>query len=704
MSVLFTDIEVYHGFFYLGLKRQSDGKRIGFELSKRSPNFDHRRVRRILLANQIITFNGLGYDIPLIFYALELMERMDDGELTVAQVNAAIKAKSDAIIQGRVRYWEVENLLGIRIPRRLDHIDLIEPQPNAIASLKTLNGRLHGRRMQDLPFDPDAWPTEAEMDVLADYCLTSDLDATENLFNALKEPLELRVALGAEYGEDFRSKSDSQIGEAIVKKRVEQLTGARPVKVDTPPGTTFRYPVPSFLRFETPQLQEILERIRRTEFVVNDKGKVDLPKWLADTEIRLGSSTYAMGIGGLHSTESNRAVHSDDEHVLIDADVASMYPTIILMLGLFPKALGEHFLATYRAIKDNRINAKRRGKEIKGILDASGNVLSDDERGKLEAELFACEVADKGLKIALNGVFGKLGSRYSILFAPHLLLSTTLTGQFTLLMLIERAILAGIDVLSGNTDGVLFKCPREWFDGIKKDKLVGGFLADLCAEWERDTGFELEFAEYVSVYSQSVNSYFAIKANGGHKRKGPLSNPWNPDRSDFDPRGQLMKNPQATICSDAALNLIKHGTPIEDTIYGCTDPRQFVTVIKADGGATWRGEYLGKVVRYYWSTDGDPIFKSKAHAKTGNHPMVPKTEGAAPLMTLPQEIVGKNQYGEPEYGAFILPDDIDHQRYIAETREILMDLGYTDRPEVVKPIRLTKVNRQVVLSMWALAA
>ena len=59
------------------------------------------------------------------------------------------------------------------------------------------------------------------------------------------------------------------------------------------------------------------------------------------------------------------------------------------------------------------------------------------------------------------------------------------------------------------------------------------------------------------------------------------------------------------------------GTPIEDTIYGCTDIRQFVTVIKADGGATWRGDYLGKVVRYYWSTDGDPIFKAKPHAKTG---------------------------------------------------------------------------------------
>lgn len=684
MSVLFNDIEVYGNFFYWAVKREHDGHRVGFELSARSPDFPADRVLKIMRNNRIITFNGNGYDVPLTMYLLNLMKR-NPGK-SPEWYTAQVKAKSDAIIVGRVRPWELEDLLKIKIPR-LDHIDLIEPQPNAVASLKTLNGRLHGKRMQDLPIPPEAILTHDEMDITADYCLNSDLDATHNLFNALKEPLELRVALGAEYDQDFRSKSDSQIGEAIVKKRVEQLTGSRPQKVETKPGTTFKYPIPSFMKFETPELQAIVDRLRDTEFVVNDKGKVDLPPWLANARIELGSSIYQMGIGGLHSTESNRAVHCDDEHVLIDADVASMYPTIILMLGLFPKALGKHFLATYRGIKDNRIKAKRRGKEIKDLLKKFAG--SDAERGKLQAELFACEVADKGLKIALNGVFGKLGSRYSILFAPHLLLATTLTGQLTLLMLIERAVRAGIDVLSGNTDGVLFKCPRDWFEGIQKDKLVGGFLKELCDQWEKDTGFELEFAEYLSVYSQSVNSYFAIKADGGHKRKGPLANPWNKDPSDHDPRAQLMKNPQATICSDAALALIKHGTPIEDTIYGCTDIKQFVTVIKADGGATWRDGYLGKVVRYYWSTDGDPIFKAKAHAKTGNRPMVPKTEGCGPCMTLPDE----------------LPDDIDYARYIKVTREILMDIGFDRRPPPPpKLVRMTKANTAPILHLWALAA
>ncbi len=298
---------------------------------------------------------------------------------------------------------------------------------------------------------------------------------------------------------------------------------------------------------------------------------------------------------------------------------------------------------------------------------------------ELKGDLAREKVKDAGGKIQINGVFGKLGSRYSILYAPHLMLTVTITGQLALLMLVERAEVAGISVVSGNTDGLVFMCSKE----------QEGRLREIAKGWEQDTGFELEETPYKGIYNQSVNSYFALKADGGHKRKGPLGNPWSKHPDDFDPRAQLMKNPQATICSDAALAHIKEGTPIEETIYGCRDIRQFVTVIKSDGGATWRGQYLGKVVRYYWSTDGEEILKAKPHAKTGNYAKVPKTEGAAPCMTLPDE----------------LPDDIDYDRYLAETREILMSLGHTQRPAPrEKAIRLTKANRQIVLMAWAQAA
>lgn len=709
MSTIFTDIECYYDFFYIGMKRESDGKRVGVELSTRSPTFDRDYVRNIFLRNTTVGFNSLGYDLPMIWYSL----RED-------VTNDMLKAASDRIIKGGIRWWEVEDALGIVLPWEVKkkHIDLIEPQPNAFASLKTLNGRMHGTRLQDLPYHPDIRPTHEQMDVIADYCLHSDLDATERLFTTLKEPLELRVALGDIYQKDFRSKSDAQIGEAIVKIRYEQLTGRAPQKVETKPGTVFKYDIPFYVSFETPQLREMLERLRNTEFVVTKTGKVNLPDWLEETKIEIGSSVYQMGIGGLHSTESGRCVRTNETHVLVDADVASQYPSIIMSLGLAPKSLGNTFLDVYGQIKTDRLKAKKRAKEIKDELPS---VNDPDRITALKKELIQCQVADKGAKIMLNGVYGKLGSVYSTLYAPHLLIATTLTGQLTLLMLAERAEARGISVVSGNTDGLLFYCPREKYAGLKKDRLNPSILADVTDDWEGRTGFDLEFGEYDAIYNLSVNSYYAIKKGGGHKRKGPVGNPWNQHPDDFDQvRGQLMKNPQMTICSDAALNFIKDGTPIEKTVRECSDIRQFVTVIKASDGALWtpsmvevevdnpeyqneqsaldsyltrkeRGElkpnekrpkkprekltvqqphedayYLGKVVRYYWAVNGGAIYNSQPNEKTLTYTKVSKTDGAAECMTLPE----------------ILPGDIDYGKYIEEAKRIVEEYGFFNEMKI----------------------
>lgn len=584
-------------------------------------SIDREKLRRIMVQNKLVTYNGQGFDIPLIWYFLN------------GATGADVKRAADQIINGNVRYWEAEKLLNITIPR-LDHIDLIEPQPNAFASLKTLNGRLHGKKMQDLPYPPDARLTHAQMDEVIKYC-GNDLDATELLYEALIEPLAMRAALGAQYRMDFMSKSDSQIGEAIIKSRVEKSTRERVQKVPTPGGTTFRYKIPEYMVFQRPELQQILDRLRDTDFIVQHNGKVDLPDWLSKTSISIGTSTYQMGIGGLHSTEKNRSVYADDGHVLYDYDVASYYPAIILGSGLYPKALGRSFLDEYGAIRTERIRAKKEGDKVK----------------------------DAGLKIALNGTFGKMGSPYSILYAPHLMIAVTLTGQLALLMLIERAEAAGIPVVSGNTDGVVFRCPT-----YLEPKLV-----EITKQWESDTGFDLESTQYLSLHSQSVNTYIAIKPDGKVKRKGVLANP----RAEGDLRTQMMNSPSMNVCADAAVAHITTGQDVEEYIRGCRDIRDFVTVVKVNGGGTWRGDYLGKVVRYIWSENGEPIFYKDPHPKTGNYKKVSRTDGCRPMMDLPDEF----------------PEDIDYQAYVQSAREILLDVGFNRRPPPPVKVKVYKYNR-----------
>jgi hypothetical protein len=617
MTVLIADTECYPNFWLAAFMRVADGAVVTLELSERSP-LDTERLERLVRRNRLITFNGRSYDMPMLWSAIR------------GETNRGLKTLNDRIIVGRVRWWEVEEVLGFRIPAS-DHIDLIEPQPNAIASLKTLNGRLHGARMQDLPYAPDHVLSDAQMDEVKAYCV-NDLEATRRLYEALAEPLEMRRQISDEIGVDVRSKSDTQVGAAILKTRVERITGNRIGRSWDWGGRTFRYEPPPWLAFEDDHLRAILAQIRDHDFIVKDNGKVDMPRFLADARIVIGPSVFQMGIGGLHSTESHRSLESDAENVLIDADVASYYPAIILNLGLYPPAMGPETLTAYAAIRRERLKAKAL-------------------RQKARAD---------GLKITLNGFFGQTSNPHTSAYSPEMFIAITITGQLALLMLIERAWRAGIPAVSGNTDGATFLCPRPLAGLIDGGRLFGRGLPQITAAWEKATGFDLEFVRYASLHSASVNTYFAIKEDGSVKRKGLYSNPWADDAV----REQLMKNPNMTICSDAALAFIQKGTPVEQTIRACADIRQFVTVVNVRGGGTWRGEYLGRVVRFYWAQDGAPILYKIPHPTTGNFKQVSNTAGSRPMMDLVEDF----------------PLDLDYERYITDAREIVRDLGVDLEP------------------------
>jgi hypothetical protein len=592
------DVEVFPNFAVICFQRFSDGKRLAFERSARVDQIRDNRalIVEILTGSVTISFNGLCYDLPVIYHALN------------GATCDMLKSLSDRIVFDSVRPWDVERLTGIRVPR-LNHVDLMEPNPSVHQSLKMLCGRLHGRYIVDLPFEPSAHLTPRQMNISTLYC-HNDIEALQLLYQAMREPLELRVALGKMYKADFRSRSDAQMGEAIVRKGVETKVGRR---IEKPSGVppVFNYDVPDFIQFGLPELDRIAQDLGGACFSVSGNGDIQGPKWLEKFVVKIGRMSYSMGIGGLHSTESHRTLRSTEERFLLDVDVASQYPNIIMKLGIYPPALGPEFLEVYGELIRDRLAAKAAGDKVR---------------------------ADGG-RIALNGVYGKLGSSYSVAYAPNLLVAVTLTGQLAILMLVERAELSGVEVVSANTDGVVFYCPRNLTET----------LDDILAQWERDTGFKIEKTPYRSIHNSSVNTYIAIKEDGKVKRKGAPADPW----SEGDLRGQMSKNPQMTVCSEAIVRYLLDGISLEETIRGCSDPRSFITLIKVSSGGVWRGHRLGRAVRYYWSLDGDSI-----HYADGTR-RVSKTEGAHPMQELTETV----------------PTDLDYIRYCEEAAKLGRDMG-----------------------------
>jgi hypothetical protein len=474
------------------------------------------------------------------------------------------------------------------------------------ASLKVYGGRMNAPRMQDLPIPPDEKIIPEMHEPLRRYCV-NDLDTTQMLYERLIPQINLRESMSEQYAVDLRSKSDAQIAETVIKSELGKKTGLRYRPLKLKDGDTIQYQDPKIVSFKTPELTDVFQKILEHDFEFMGNGSIKMPKWLKKTKIEIGGAEYNMGIGGLHSCEKSQLVRSNGG-ILTELDVSSYYPNIILQQKLSPGSMGTDFLDLYQDLVTRRLKAKA-NKEM---------------------------VTANTLKITLNGSFGKLGSKYSALYAPKLLLQVTITGQLCLLMLIERMEAAGIKIVSANTDGIVCQCSKD------QERT----MALAAWDWMLDTSYNLERTDYELLASRDVNTYAAVKVGGKVKRKGAFN------------VGGLMKNPDRAIVYDAVVAFLKDGTPLSETIRGCEDVGQFVTVRKVTGNAVWNGEDLGKSIRFYSSRDAlmiDPAIHYKLNSNR-----VPKSGGCRPLMDL----------GEG------LPDDLHYEAYINDAEKLLMGVGY----------------------------
>lgn len=587
MKTLFLDVECYTNYFLVSFTDINLSKVANLELYA-GKQLNRQRLQKLMQDYTTVSFNGLSYDLPMISAALK------------GYNNKQLKGISDALILSKKPSWMVCKEIDLNVIK-CDHIDIINVAPGQ-ASLKIYGGRLHTRQMQDLPYDPSDTITEPMREQLRTYC-RNDLQQTIELYQSLTKQIDLRIAMGQQYGVDLRSKSDAQIAESVLRSELTQ-SGVIVKKNEIKPGTQFKYKVPDFIQFTSPTLRKVLQAVKNTRFTVEPSGQVKLPDDI-NKPIKFGGATYKFGIGGLHSQEKKQAIVCGDDELLYEADFASFYPFIILGERFYPKHLTTKFLNVYGDIVARRIAAKQSGDKV---------------------------TADS-LKITINGSFGKLGSKYSFLYSPDLLIQTTITGQLCLLMLIEAVHELGATVVSANTDGVVIHAKKRQYDAI----------SGALFEFELASGYTLEETFYSAIYSRDVNNYVAVKTDGGIKGKGAFADP------------NIMKNPTNEICTTAVKQYLANGTPIEQTINDCDDIRKFINIRSVTGGAVWNDAYLGKAVRFYYSTRGNTIH----YKKNGNK--VPKSDGAHPLMCLDDTPVG-----------------LDKNAYIDEAKSMLIDLGVND--------------------------
>lgn len=364
---------------------------------------------------------------------------------------------------------------------------------------------------------------------MADYN-DNDVYIVAELIRMNQEEILLRYRISEEYKVDVYSASRSTIADKVIAKLYSKFTGLHPKAfIDT--KTIRRKIVVSEIlsdkiAFSTPELNDILSGIRSLT-LKGEKGEFD-------REFTFMGTSYTIATGGLHSNEIPAVYVENSDSIIVDRDVASYYPNMIRSLKVCQKHLiPKAWFRIADTIVDERLEHKHLAK------DKSLDVMERDKH----ATAAAC------LKIVANaGIFGKMGSEKSFLCDKKAMYQVTINGQLFLLMLIEKLELAGIHVISANTDGIVTIVPRE----------LEQTADDICHWWEKHLGLELEFTYYTKYVTEGVNSYLTVKRGGSSKFKGRM----NPKMFLED----LSKGYNSPIVAKCVTEYFINGTPVMETL------------------------------------------------------------------------------------------------------------------------------------------
>ena len=419
-------------------------------------------------------------------------------------------------------------------------------------------------KIQELPFPPTQQIKDEDVPIILDYN-RNDILPLIKLWEALQPEIELRKKVTQLYKVDVSTKSEGQLPNIIFEKLYSSATNKDVKSIKT--GRTNRNSIPlkdcmgKNICFVSKQLKDFLDGIKNLELKEGFKEC-----------LQFAGLTFNLGVGGIHTQDKPGVFESDTHYQVIDADVTSFYPNIILLNDIKPAHLSHEFLDIFRGLVKERIEAKAKGDKIKADI----------------------------LKISVNAVFGKLGNPDYWLYDMQSFYSVTISGQLYILSLIELLTLKGIEVISANTDGVTSK--------VKKSQL--DLYYETCQEWKARTGFELEFTPYKKYVRRDVNNYVTLKDNGKLKRKGIFET-----KDDVSLYRRLMKSYTPDIIPQALTNYFIYGLAVTETLQKSTNifdflmsqriGKSFEVVLKTNG----REEKQQRVNRYYVSTDGGILFK-----------------------------------------------------------------------------------------------
>lgn len=605
------DIEIFPNCFSLTIKNTETKEFQFFELSNRKNNLVD--LVPLFLDKRYIFcgYNNIHYDNPIVNFIIEYKETLKKS--TRLDIEYNLFQLSQTIIKGDLEKWK-----RWKYANNFETLDLLTMlfSQKLRVGLKEMQVTMKYSNVQEYDGDFEAPIPEEDIPKMIQYNI-NDVNSTEELLYRCENDIKLRLNIEEEYGIKALNKDGVNLGMEILKTKYLEKTHKtwNDIKDLRSPcdKIALNEIILPFIKFDNSILKDLLNEMKQQVVSPDRKGY--------NKHFLMDNLEYSVGVGGIHSVNKPSIFIAKEDEVISDVDVASLYPSLIIEYGFYPPHLGKEFLEVYKGIKDERIEAKHNGNKLKNLT----------------------------LKLSINGLSGNLQSEFSWCYSPKTVMRIRINGQLLLLMLAEKLISIGCQIIQANTDG-LFVLRK------KKDEQK---FKDVCKWWENLTRLELEEDRFERFYQFAINDYLGV-IEGYKDSKNPKL---LKKKGLFIDSVTLGKGMQPMIIPKAINANLADNIPVEETIRNCKDINEFITYQKVDKkfAVQYMNKFITHINRYYVSTNGGYLYKCEVE---GNKIVKFANMLTASGVTLCNDITAIKEF----------PKNINYKYYIKEANKILAKL------------------------------
>lgn len=605
------DIEIFPNCFSLTIKNTETKEFQFFELSNRKNNLVD--LVPLFLDKRYIFcgYNNIHYDNPIVNFIIEYKETLKKS--TRLDIEYNLFQLSQTIIKGDLEKWK-----RWKYANNFETLDLLTMlfSQKLRVGLKEMQVTMKYSNVQEYDGDFEAPIPEEDIPKMIQYNI-NDVNSTEELLYRCENDIKLRLNIEEEYGIKALNKDGVNLGMEILKTKYLEKTHKtwNDIKDLRSPcdKIALNEIILPFIKFDNPILKDLLNEMKQQVVSPDRKGY--------NKHFLMDNLEYSVGVGGIHSVNKPSIFIAKEDEVISDVDVASLYPSLIIEYGFYPPHLGKEFLEVYKGIKDERIEAKHNGNKLKNLT----------------------------LKLSINGLSGNLQSEFSWCYSPKTVMRIRINGQLLLLMLAEKLISIGCQIIQANTDG-LFVLRK------KKDEQK---FKDVCKWWENLTRLELEEDRFERFYQFAINDYLGV-IEGYKDSKNPKL---LKKKGLFIDNVTLGKGMQPMIIPKAINANLADNIPVEETIRNCKDINEFITYQKVDKkfAVQYMNKFITHINRYYVSTNGGYLYKCEVES---NKIVKFANMLTASGVTLCNDITAIKEF----------PKNINYKYYIKEANKILAKL------------------------------